>query len=28
MKDKMQAGRELLPTPKQRIQMMKYFELI
>ncbi|MFK5947767.1 MAG: aldo/keto reductase [Methylococcales bacterium] len=26
MKDNMQAGRGLLPTPKQRIQMVKYFE--
>lgn len=26
MKDNMQAGRDLLPTAKQRIQMVKYFE--
>lgn len=26
MKDNMQAGRGLLPTPKQRIKMQKYFE--
>ena len=26
MKDNMQAARGLLPTPKQRIQMVKYFE--